>query len=54
MIAEAKVSEQARRTAGHCSAAAVALAWAIRSGNVIAIRESGSPVHIRENAEPFR
>jgi diketogulonate reductase-like aldo/keto reductase len=33
-----------------CSAAAVALAWAIRSGNVIAIPESGSPVHVKENA----
>jgi diketogulonate reductase-like aldo/keto reductase len=34
-----------------CSAAAVALAWAIRSGSVIAIPESGSPAHVRENAE---
>ena len=33
-----------------CSAAAVALAWAIRGGNVIAIPESGSPAHVRENA----
>ena len=33
-----------------CSAAAVALAWAIRSGNVIAIPESGSPTHVKENA----
>jgi diketogulonate reductase-like aldo/keto reductase len=33
-----------------CSAAAVALAWAIRSGNVIAIPESGSPAHTQENA----
>jgi diketogulonate reductase-like aldo/keto reductase len=33
-----------------CSAAAVALAWVIRSGNVIAIPESGSPAHVRENA----
>jgi diketogulonate reductase-like aldo/keto reductase len=33
-----------------CSAAAVALAWTIRSGNVIAIPESGSPAHIKENA----
>ena len=33
-----------------CSAAAVALAWVIRSGNVIAIPESGSPVHVKENA----
>jgi diketogulonate reductase-like aldo/keto reductase len=33
-----------------CPAAAVALAWVIRSGNVIAIPESGSPEHVRENA----
>jgi diketogulonate reductase-like aldo/keto reductase len=36
--------------AHNCSAAAVALAWAIRSGNVIAIPESGSAEHIKENA----
>jgi len=33
-----------------CSAAAVALAWTIRSGKVIAIPESGSPAHVMENA----
>ncbi len=33
-----------------CTAAAVALAWVIRSGNVIAIPESGSPAHAKENA----
>ena len=33
-----------------CSAAAIALAWAIRSGNVIAIPESGSSAHVKENA----
>jgi diketogulonate reductase-like aldo/keto reductase len=33
-----------------CSAAAVALAWAIRDGNVIAIPESGAPAHVKENA----
>ena len=33
-----------------CSAAAVALAWVIRGGNVIAIPESGDPSHTRENA----
>jgi diketogulonate reductase-like aldo/keto reductase len=33
-----------------CSAAAVALTWVIRSGNVIAIPESGSPEHVKENA----
>ncbi len=36
--------------AHECSAAAVALAWVIRSGKVIAIPESGSPAHARENA----
>jgi diketogulonate reductase-like aldo/keto reductase len=34
-----------------CSAAAVALAWVVRSGNVMAIPESGSPAHVKENAE---
>jgi diketogulonate reductase-like aldo/keto reductase len=33
-----------------CSAAAVALAWTIRNGNVIAIPESGSVAHVMENA----
>ena len=33
-----------------CSAAAVAFAWAIRSGRVIAIPESGSAAHVKENA----
>lgn len=37
-------------TAHECSAAAVALAWVIRSGSVIAIPESGSPAHEKENA----
>src|SRR5262249_23041645 len=37
-------------TAHNCSAAAVALAWTIRNGNVIAIPESGSAEHVRENA----
>ena len=37
-------------TAHGCSAAAIALAWVIRSGNVIAIPESGSPAHVKENA----
>jgi diketogulonate reductase-like aldo/keto reductase len=36
--------------AHECSAAAVALAWVIRSGKVIAIPESGSPAHAKENA----
>ncbi len=41
----------ARIGAAHgCSATAVALAWAIRSGNVIAIPESGSAAHVKENA----
>jgi diketogulonate reductase-like aldo/keto reductase len=33
-----------------CSTAAAALAWVMRSGNVIAIPESGNPAHVRENA----
>jgi diketogulonate reductase-like aldo/keto reductase len=33
-----------------CSAAAAALGWAMRSGNVIAIPESGNPAHVKENA----
>ncbi len=37
-------------TAHGCSPAAVALAWVVRSGNVIAIPESGSPEHVKENA----
>jgi diketogulonate reductase-like aldo/keto reductase len=37
-------------TAHGCSAAAVALAWSIRSGTVIAIPESGSAAHTKENA----
>ena len=37
-------------TSHGCSAAAVALAWVIRNGNVIAIPESGSPAHTKENA----
>jgi diketogulonate reductase-like aldo/keto reductase len=36
-----------------CSAAAVALAWTIRGGNVIAIAESGSVPHVKENAVAF-
>jgi diketogulonate reductase-like aldo/keto reductase len=35
---------------GGYSAAAVALAWVVRSGSVIAIPESGSPEHVKENA----
>jgi diketogulonate reductase-like aldo/keto reductase len=41
----------ARIAAAHsCSAAAVALAWTIRNGSVIAIPESGSATHVKENA----
>jgi diketogulonate reductase-like aldo/keto reductase len=41
----------ARIGAAHsCSAAAVALAWTIRNDNVIAIPESGSAAHVKENA----
>jgi diketogulonate reductase-like aldo/keto reductase len=36
--------------AHNCSAAAVALAWTIRDGTVIAIPESGSAEHVKENA----
>jgi diketogulonate reductase-like aldo/keto reductase len=36
--------------AHQCSAAAIALAWVIRSGKVIAIPESGSPAHTKENS----
>jgi len=37
-------------TAHGCAPAAVALAWTIRGGNVIAIPESGSVAHVKENA----
>jgi diketogulonate reductase-like aldo/keto reductase len=41
----------ARTAAAHgCSAATVALAWTIRSGHIIAIPESGSVAHVKENA----
>jgi len=40
-------------TARGCSAAAIALAWTIRGGNVIAIPESGSVAHVKENAVAF-
>ena len=41
----------ARIAAAHgCAAAAVALAWTIRNGDVIAIPESGSTEHVKENA----
>ena len=33
-----------------CSPAAVALAWTMRNGNVIAIPKSGSVAHVKENA----
>jgi diketogulonate reductase-like aldo/keto reductase len=33
-----------------CSPAEAALGWVIRSGNVIAIPESGNPEHVKENA----
>ena len=36
-----------------CSASAVALAWAIRAGNVIAIPESGTAAHVKDNAAAF-
>jgi len=41
----------ARIAAAHgCSPAAVALAWTIHSGRVIAIPEAGSVAHVKENA----
>jgi diketogulonate reductase-like aldo/keto reductase len=41
----------ARIGAAHsCSTAAVALAWIIRGGGIIAIPESGSAAHVKENA----
>jgi diketogulonate reductase-like aldo/keto reductase len=40
----------ARIAAHGCSAVAVALAWTIRGGHVIAIPESGSVAHVKENA----
>jgi diketogulonate reductase-like aldo/keto reductase len=41
----------AQISAAHgCSAAAVVLAWTIRSGNVISIPESGTVAHVRENS----
>src|ERR1700732_5369162 len=41
----------ARIGASHnCSAATIALVWTIRNGNVIAIPESGSAEHVKENA----
>ena len=33
-----------------CSSAAVALAWTIRNGKVIAIPKSGNVAHVKENA----
>jgi diketogulonate reductase-like aldo/keto reductase len=42
----------ARIGAAHnCSATAVALAWVIGGGDVIAIPEAGSAVHVNENAD---
>ena len=47
-------STLAQVAASHnCGAAAIALAWVIRGGNVIAIPESGSPAHVKENASAF-
>jgi diketogulonate reductase-like aldo/keto reductase len=37
-------------TSHNCSASAVAIAWVMRGGNIIAIPESGSPAHAKENA----
>ena len=41
----------AQISAAHgCAPSAVALAWVIRNGKVIAIPESGAPAHVKENA----
>lgn len=48
VMSDPKVKQIA--AAHQCSASAVALAWVIRSGKVIAIPESGSPAHTKENA----
>jgi diketogulonate reductase-like aldo/keto reductase len=36
--------------AHHCSWSAIALAWVIQRGNIIAITESGLPAHVKDNA----
>ena len=36
------------------SASVVALAWAMRSGHVVAIPESGSSEHVRDNARSLQ
>jgi len=49
-----KDSTLAKIGAAHgCTAAAVALAWAIRSGKVIAIPEAGSAEHVKDDAAAF-
>ena len=48
VMSDPKVKQIA--AAHQCSASAVALAWVIRGGKVIAIPESGSPAHTKENA----
>jgi diketogulonate reductase-like aldo/keto reductase len=50
LVVKDRVLQQIAAAHG-CSAASVALAWVIRSGTVIAIPESGSPAHTRENAQ---
>ena len=43
----------ARIGAAHgCSAAAVALAWTIRNGKIVAIAKSGNVAHVREKRSP--
>ena len=49
VMSDPKVKQVA--AAHQCSPSAVALAWVIRSGKVIAIPESGSPAHTKENAQ---
>lgn len=49
LLSQAVLAQIARKH--QASPAAIALAWAIRSGTVIAIPESGEPAHIRDNAK---
>jgi diketogulonate reductase-like aldo/keto reductase len=46
----AKQTKQPDKVIDAAMIQAVALAWTIRSGKIIAIPESGSAAHVRENA----
>ena len=50
MVQEARNADHGLFAERGCTAAAVALAWAIRGGDVIAIPQSGSVAHVKENA----